>query len=686
MGCNGSTPTAPSMPTRELTYVKNKILMRNKTKEVRDSIHKHLGALDHQVVELLRNKTIRLLDANRLRDGSITSFERRQNLDESLFLSPEVAAQAVESGSRCVGVVSHSWRTRSPPDPDGSLLGALVSFLKTSPDIKGIFMDFCSLFQHPRTPEQQKQFTLCLDVMGDLYASPLGTVVLRFQIIPPRPPEFDGLCAIVGPSQDSEAELRERLERLGGKVEHYDSEACCWRARFATEEEADAAIKELEADPVIINAGGCAHHWYNDRAYPDRGWCCFESGVSTEAIARVRYYPTLAPLVDFESVPKVIDLDEFYVGPRDNTGQLRRLSNVSGLLRGLPTQKSSSAVLDTEEGAGPRIERIRKSIEKAMFTGKGDREVVLHMYTDYIKRIVLAMRATGEEESFVYEGETNEDGEEHGQGRANYSDGSVYEGEWVNGKKEGHGKICFSSGGVYEGEWKNDKQDGFGSFQYANGRVYEGTFQGGDRHGFGSYWYPPKGDALLGNVYVGEYAGDTHQTIRTVHEGGVKQGKGIYYYGDGRVYDGEYLGGEREGLGTLYYVDGRAATLRFRTGAPVGKGIQWSAKKDSTTAVRLWNGEPSADFEGAVETEQHDIAARKKAYMKKEEAAVEGNEAAAAQISIEDAEEIAKEMGAELPIREKPTRPVRSASDIIGQIGQGFNNFLRASGMSDSSA
>ena len=70
-------------------------------------------------------------------------------------------------------------------------------------------------------------------------------------------------------------------------------------------------------------------------------------------------------------------------------------------------------------------------------------------------------------------------------------------------------------------------------------------------------------------------------------------------------------------------------------------------------------------------------------------AAVEGKEISiedAAQISIEDAEKIAKEMGAELPIREKPTRPVRSASDIIGQIGQGINNFLRASGMSDSSA
>ena len=102
------------MPTRELTYVKDKILMRTKTKEVRDSIHKHLGALDHQVVELLRNKTIRLLDANRLRDGSIKSFERRQNLDESLFLSPECRCASRRVGLE-VPAWSHSWRTRSPP-------------------------------------------------------------------------------------------------------------------------------------------------------------------------------------------------------------------------------------------------------------------------------------------------------------------------------------------------------------------------------------------------------------------------------------------------------------------------------------------------------------------------------------------------------------------------------------------
>lgn len=30
---------------------------------------------------------------------------------------------------------------------------------------------------------------------------------------------------------------------------------------------------------------------------------------------------------------------------------------------------------------------------------------------------------------------------------------------------------------------------------------------------------------------------------------GVKDGKGIYYYGDGRVYRGEWKKGKREGFG-----------------------------------------------------------------------------------------------------------------------------------------
>lgn len=58
-----------------------------------------------------------------------------------------------------------------------------------------------------------------------------------------------------------------------------------------------------------------------------------------------------------------------------------------------------------------------------------------------------------------------------------YGNGSVYEGEVVNGQREGFGKIVFPDGGVYEGEWKNNKMNGKGTLLYANGnKAYEGEW------------------------------------------------------------------------------------------------------------------------------------------------------------------------------------------------------------------
>ena len=51
----------------------------------------------------------------------------------------------------------------------------------------------------------------------------------------------------------------------------------------------------------------------------------------------------------------------------------------------------------------------------------------------------------------------------HGEGIFQWSDGSVYEGQYKYGKKCGIGKFLFSSTRhTYEGYWKNGKQSGRG--------------------------------------------------------------------------------------------------------------------------------------------------------------------------------------------------------------------------------
>ena len=57
---------------------------------------------------------------------------------------------------------------------------------------------FSSLPQRPRSPAEDVRFGHALEVMGDLYASAIGTTVLQIKEIPDRPAEYDGALALFG--------------------------------------------------------------------------------------------------------------------------------------------------------------------------------------------------------------------------------------------------------------------------------------------------------------------------------------------------------------------------------------------------------------------------------------------------------------------------------------------------------
>ena len=54
------------------------------------------------------------------------------------------------------------------------------------------------MYQKPRTNEQNAAFGRALEVMGDLYASAVGTTVLQHKEIPPRPARYDGVLRLGG--------------------------------------------------------------------------------------------------------------------------------------------------------------------------------------------------------------------------------------------------------------------------------------------------------------------------------------------------------------------------------------------------------------------------------------------------------------------------------------------------------
>ena len=77
-----------------------------------------------------------------------------------------------------------------------------------------------------------------------------------------------------------------------------------------------------------------------------------------------------------------------------------------------------------------------------------------------------------------------------GKGRQSWSDGSLYEGQWVNGKANGLGRMIHSDGDVYEGQWRDDKANGDGRYLHFDGAIYEGQWKDDKQHGNGVEVWP----------------------------------------------------------------------------------------------------------------------------------------------------------------------------------------------------
>ena len=85
-----------------------------------------------------------------------------------------------------------------------------------------------------------------------------------------------------------------------------------------------------------------------------------------------------------------------------------------------------------------------------------------------------------------------------------FSDGSEYDGKWIDGKMHGRGKMVWANGRAYDGEWRNGDAHGRGVFTYTldgktsmpglnyswdAGDKMSCGFKAGARHGSCSYTF-----------------------------------------------------------------------------------------------------------------------------------------------------------------------------------------------------
>ena len=121
-----------------------------------------------------------------------TCLPRMQELAQcpGALLAPADAAALLNASRRNVFVLSYGWLTREHPDPDGLRIRALKTvFLEMQargllPTNAGLFWDYGSLPQKPRSAAEEQTFEDGLRVMADLYSSPLGTAVLQMKEMP----------------------------------------------------------------------------------------------------------------------------------------------------------------------------------------------------------------------------------------------------------------------------------------------------------------------------------------------------------------------------------------------------------------------------------------------------------------------------------------------------------------------
>jgi hypothetical protein len=174
------------------------------------------------------------------------------------------------------------------------------------------------------------------------------------------------------------------------------------------------------------------------------------------------------------------------------------------------------------------------------------------------------------------------------------TDGSTYEGAWVENSQCGYGTLRYAlSGDVYEGEFEDDLRHGQGKWTFtAEGHVcvYEGGFEDDEMHGQGTLT-DDEGVVTRGVWQAGAFVDSPADSTATIEEDkqlqdeeGGSGGDVTISYPNGDSYTGAVLAGAtseggtavRHGYGVLTSADGSVYRGNFENDQRSGQGVQES--------------------------------------------------------------------------------------------------------------
>eukprot|EP01006_Ploeotia_vitrea_P017307 TRINITY_DN48404_c0_g1_i1.p1 TRINITY_DN48404_c0_g1~~TRINITY_DN48404_c0_g1_i1.p1 ORF type:complete len:602 (+),score=119.80 TRINITY_DN48404_c0_g1_i1:37-1842(+) len=166
-----------------------------------------------------------------------------------------------------------------------------------------------------------------------------------------------------------------------------------------------------------------------------------------------------------------------------------------------------------------------------------------------------------------------------GKEKYTFSNGDVYEGEWLSGAMHGTGIYTYNkTGNRYEGDWKNNQKEGNGTYHYkASGNKYSGEWKAGVKNGKGTF-IDNENNKYEGEWKTGQMSGHGSYTYANqdkyvgYFEKNEFNGMGCFTYANGDKYEGEWLDGQQHGKGKLTTYEGHVYDGEWKEDQKHGTG------------------------------------------------------------------------------------------------------------------
>ncbi len=172
-----------------------------------------------------------------------------------------------------------------------------------------------------------------------------------------------------------------------------------------------------------------------------------------------------------------------------------------------------------------------------------------------------------------------------GTGTFTWANGQRYTGDWVADRAQGQGEIVFVNGNRYVGAVLDDQPQGQGTMHYASGDRYSGGFEAALHHGRGTYTWA-NGQSLEGEWVQHQAQGPVvvRYPSGNVYEGpvrnGVAEGRGRLRFASGDVYEGTFVAGQMDGEGLYRWINGDRYEGQWQAGRKEGRGVFFWANGD----------------------------------------------------------------------------------------------------------